>query len=196
MSLLRYISHAEVVIDADVPVPQWGLTDHGRARVEAMLDQPWVPAIGRVITSAETKAVETGTILGDRLGLTIEVRADTGETDRSSTGYVPRAEHDRLSEQFFGHPERPAQGWERAIDAQHRIVAAVADLLDDNAGLDVAVVGHGGVGTLLWCHLAGLAIDARHDQDGAGHYFTFDRRPAQVVHPWRPIDDLEVAGRS
>ena len=145
--------------------------------------QTWWPAVTRLVTSDETKAMETATVVAERHGLTVEVRPATGEIDRSATGYVPAEEHDTLAAALFAHPERSARGWERAVDAQHRIVAAVADLLADGVG-DVAVVGHGGVGTLLLCHLAGLGIDQRHDQPSQGHYWTWDRTTRTLVHPW------------
>ena len=50
------------------------------------------------------------------------------------------------------------------------------------------VVGHGGVGTLLYCHLARLGIDRGHDQPRQGNYWSYDRRSGRVLHPWRPID--------
>ena len=50
------------------------------------------------------------------------------------------------------------------------------------------MIGHGGVGTLLYCHLAGLPIDAVHDQPGQGHFWTYDRATALVLHPWLAID--------
>jgi len=191
--MLRYISHANVVQDPHVPVPQWGLSDLGRDRVEAMLVQPWVNAIGRVICSSETKSLDAASILAAHLGLEIEVRASTGETDRSSTGYVPHEEHERLADLYFGRPNESARGWERSIDSQARIVEATADVFADQAadgGADTAVVGHGGVGTLLYCHHAGLKIDRVHDQPGQGHYWSFDRGAKTVLHSWLPIDVL------
>jgi broad specificity phosphatase PhoE len=151
--------------------------------------------VGRLVASDETKAVETAGILADRLGLAVEIRLATGETDRSATGWVPPERHDELAARYFADPERSADGWERAIDSQRRVVAALADLLVEPGGRaverarpDVVVVGHGGVGTLLWCHLAGLAIDRRHDQPSQGHHWAWDRSTGRVVHPWRPID--------
>ncbi|TIT75991.1 MAG: histidine phosphatase family protein, partial [Mesorhizobium sp.] len=42
MPIAYYITHPQVQIDADIPVPEWRLSDIGRARASAMLDQPWV----------------------------------------------------------------------------------------------------------------------------------------------------------
>lgn len=195
MSLLRYVSHAQVVQDPTVPVPRWGLSPEGRRRVTVLARQPWLDPVGSIISSAETKAVETATILAGRLGLTVEIRPATGETDRSATGYVPRERHDELAARYFAEPAVSADGWERAVDSQRRVVEALADVLvepdrppADPSRPDVLVVGHGGVGTLLWCHLAGSAIDQRHDQPSQGHHWAWDRTARVMLHPWRPID--------
>ena len=164
----------------------------GRARARAMVGQPWVASIGRVVSSTETKAVETAAILAEHLGCTVECRPELGENDRSSTGFVVAARFEQLANAFLAHPERSVEGWETATAAQARVVAACRDLLvDDDGGPGMAVVAHGAVGTLLYCHLAGLAIDRRFDQPGQGYYFTVDRRVGRPLHPWRPIDEIE-----
>lgn len=197
--LFRYVSHAQVVQDPEVPVPRWGLNETGRRRVEVLADQPWMRRVGRLVSSDETKAVEAATILADALGLEVEVRPDSGETDRSATGYVPPERHDELAWRYFAEPERSADGWERAIDSQRRIVDALVDLTappdgppPDPQRPDVAAVGHGGVGTLLWCHLAGRAIDQADDQPGQGHYWTWDRGSGRMLHRWHPIDATDL----
>ena len=45
---------------------------------------------------------------------------------------------------------------------------------------DVAIVSHGGVGTLLLCQLKGTAIHRAEDQPGHGHWFAFDRDTRRV----------------
>ncbi len=188
-ALLRYITHPDVIVDPDVPVTRWGLSDLGRRRARAMLDQPWVASIGRVVSSTETKALETADILAEFLGLEVETRPGIGENDRTATGFVPPAAFEALADAFFAEPHQSVRKWERAVDAQARIVAGLADLLTPVGEHDVAVIGHGAVGTLWYCHLAGRPIDRRHDQRGQGHYFTVDLLGSRVLHSWRPIDD-------
>jgi broad specificity phosphatase PhoE len=187
---VRYISHPEVVVDPATPVPEWGLSEWGRDRLAVMLTRPWVEPLGRVVSSAERKALEMATVLAGHLGVTVEVRPTTGELDRSSTGFVPAGEHERLADQCFAVPDHSAAGWERAVDAQARIAAALDDLLAaDDAEGDVAVIGHGGVGTLWWCHLVGESIDRRWDQPGQGHYFTVECATRRPLHHWVRIDE-------
>lgn len=194
MADLHYVTHPEVLVDAAVPITEWGLSGLGRSRGRAMLGQPWVPRVGRIVSSAETKALEMARLLGDHVGLEVEVRPATGENDRSATGFVPPAEFEQLADRFFAEPEDSVRGWERAIDAQARIVGALEDLLVPSTTTDVAVVGHGGVGTLWYCHLAGLPIDRRHDQPGQGHSFSVDLATSRPRHAWRPIDRVDPAG--
>ncbi|QYG95514.1 histidine phosphatase family protein [Iamia sp. SCSIO 61187] len=187
MTTLWYVSHPEVAIDPDVPVPRWGLSAVGRRRAEALAREPWLGGVRRIIASAEAKAVETAELLAAARGLPVEVRPDTGENDRSATGFVPPDEFERLADAFFARPEESVAGWERAADAQARIVAALADLVGPAAdgGGDVVVIGHGAVGTLWSCHLAGDPIDRRWDQPGPGHLFAVDLPTARLLHRWQ-----------
>ena len=174
--------------DPAVPVERWSLSPVGRARVLAMLDQDWVTTIRRVVASPEPKALEAATLLADHAGVAVEVRTDTGEIDRRAAGFLPPDEFERVADRCCAEPEVSARGWERAVDAQQRIVAALDDLLTADGPGDIAVVGHGGVGTFWYCHLAGVPIARVHDQPGQGHRFTVDRPTRRVLHAWQPID--------
>ena len=191
MPILYYVTHPQVQVDANIPVPEWGLSDIGRARAIAMLDQPWVGSIGRIVSSAERKAMETAEILATHLGLAIEVRERMHENDRSATGFLPPPEFEAVADQFFANPHDSIRGWERAIDAQHRIVSEVDAVLGDDEAGDIAFVGHGGVGTLLLLSLSGKEISREADQPaGGGNYFAYDIGACQIIHGWRAIDRL------
>ena len=191
MPIAYYITHPQVRIDANVPVPEWGLSDIGRARAVAMLDQPWVGPIRRIASSAERKAIETAEILAEHLGLVVEVRQRMHENDRSATGFLQPAEFEAVADQFFANPHSSIRGWERAIDAQHRIVSEVEMVLGAGGGGDIAFVGHGGVGTLLLLSLSGREITREADQRaGGGNYFAYDIGARHILHGWRPIDRL------
>lgn len=187
MALLRYATHGDVVKDPAIPVPDWTLNDRGRRQAVALAALPWTASVGRVIASAERKALEMAAVVAETHGLTVEQRPDTGETDRSATGYVPPERHEALADRFFAEPHESAEGWERAIDAQLRIVTALGDVLA-GSDVDVLVVGHGAVGTLLWCHLTGEPIDRRHDQRGPGNVWAWDLDVRAPVHAWAPIE--------
>jgi broad specificity phosphatase PhoE len=84
-----YITHPQVRIDPDVPVPRWGLSDAGRARAEAAASQPWARRLRRIVSSDETKAIELAEILAAAAGVKVEIAENAHENDRSATGFLP-----------------------------------------------------------------------------------------------------------
>jgi broad specificity phosphatase PhoE len=190
-----FISHPNVVIDPAIPVPRWPLSELGRARVRAGLRQPWVRELTALHCSTEQKAIDTAQILADHLGLPVAQHEDLGENDRSSTGFLPPPEFERVADEFFAKPQASVRGWEMAIDAQRRIVAAVDRIARSTpAEGAVAIVSHGAVGTLLHCELAGREISRQWDQpaNGGGNWYAFMLQPRAVHSHWQPID-AEVA---
>jgi broad specificity phosphatase PhoE len=189
--LIRYLTHPQVNIDPAVPVPSWGLSELGRARAETLANAGCLSGTTQIISSAERKAIETAEIIAGKLDVAVEVRDAMHENDRSATGYLPPDEFEALADQFFADPMASVRGWERALDAQLRIVREVEHVLARNRAGDVLFVGHGAVGTLLFCHYAGFAIDRIHDQPaGGGHCFALARAGRRLLHSWRRMEDL------
>jgi broad specificity phosphatase PhoE len=188
---LRYLTHPQVRIDASVPVPRWGLSDFGRERVETFKATSILQQTTLIVSSGETKALETAAILANHLSVPIAVREDAHENDRSATGFLPPPEFERVANDFFANPELSVRGWERAIDAQQRIVKVFNDTINSHTTGDIIFVGHGGVGTLLFCHLANLPIQRIHDQpQGGGNVFSYDLTEKRIDHSWLSMEQV------
>jgi len=192
MTLVRYLTHPQVKIDPVIPVPSWGLSELGRARTEAIAGTGRLSGTTQIISSGERKAIETAEIIAAKLNIDVEVRDAMHENDRSATGFLVPDEFEAVANQFFAQPDVSIRGWERAIDAQSRIVREVEQVLARNRLGDVLFVGHGGVGTLLYCHYSGFAIDRAHDQPagGGGYFFAFTGDGRRVQHAWCRLEDL------
>jgi len=160
MPTVFFITHPDVAIDPSVPVPDWPLNQHGRARLRATAAYTWAKGVGRIFASSERKARDGAQILADGLGLSGYIVVDgLGENDRSATGYLPKQEFEATVDAFFAQPQTSVRGWEPAVDAQARIIRAVGQIVEQASDDgDLAIVGHGGTGTLLYCHFAGLPI--------------------------------------
>jgi broad specificity phosphatase PhoE len=186
-----YITHPQVRIDPAVPVPQWGLSEIGTARAEQAASRPWAKQLARIVSSVEVKAIETAQILATAAGIGIETVEVMHENDRSATGFLKPDEFEKAADWFFAHPLESFRGWERATDAQARIVGAVTAILDDHdPAAPIAFVGHGGVGTLLRCHLLGITISRAEDQlPGGGNLYAFSLADRRIACDWTPIED-------
>ena len=187
MARLVFVTHPEVSIDPAIPIPDWGLSDVGRRRAGLFATSPFLAAVSHIWSSDERKARETANILTVNRSLPIAIAPDLGENDRSATGFLPPLEFEAAADRFFAHPDTSFRGWERAVDAQTRIVAATRRIAADHQGRDLALVSHGGVGTLLWFALMQTPIDRIHEQPGQGHYWTADLATLRPLHGWRPI---------
>jgi broad specificity phosphatase PhoE len=195
MAIARYLTHPQVTIDPAVPVPNWRLSERGAIRAALLTEASWVSGLERIVSSDETKAIETAAIIATATGLQIEVRANLGENDRSATGFLPPAEFEAVADQFFADPDASARGWATARAEQVRVVEAIGAALRDHGDAgDVLFVGHGGVGTLNLCHLLGVPISRALDQTGGGggNVYAWDVVTGRILHRWRTIED-EVA---
>ncbi len=187
MAKLIFITHPEVDIDPDRPIPDWGLNPVGKARAKTFAAHPSMSGVTAIWSSTEQKAVETALIIADHKGLAVQTHPDLGENDRSATGFLPRDAFEAAADAFFADPTKSFEGWERAIDAQTRIAKTVRSLVADHTGGDLAIASHGAVGTLLCCHLRDQPIDRRHDQPSQGHYWCADLATLTPDTGWQPI---------
>jgi broad specificity phosphatase PhoE len=184
-----YISHPEVAIDPEIPVPDWGLSALGTSRALETAQRPWLRGIARIVSSSERKAIETAEILAEAAGVDVEIAADMGENDRSATGFLAPADFEDAANWFFANPSSSFKGWERAVDAQARVVAAVERILaDHDPSAPIIFVGHGGVGTLLKCHFAKEPISRRGDQSGGGNLYAFDLAERRLACGWTKME--------
>lgn len=197
MAIAYYLSHPQVRVDPATPVPDWGLSDAGRTRLTALRGRQWLAQVDRIVSSEENKAIETGALIGAMLDRPVEIMPDMHENDRSATGFLPPAEFEATADRFFAHPDQSVRGWERAADAQARILGAVRRTLADHPGDEaILFVGHGGVGTLLKCAIAGDPIDRRHDQAaeggnaGGGNVHAFTADLSKSLFGWTAMEEL------
>lgn len=183
-----FITHPNVDIDEDLPVPRWRLSDHGVARMRSFIASPVVSNVSQVWASTETKAIEAAGLLAARFGLSVHVHPGLGENDRSATGFLRAPEFEAAANAFFANPVESFRGWETAVAAQTRIVEAVGSILATRTDSgDLAIVAHGAVGTLLLCKYLGRPISRVLDQPFQGHYWAFDAATLNVLHAWKPI---------
>lgn len=192
MASLVFITHPEVVIDPDQPITEWPLNAVGRTRMERFAGLLADRDVSAVYASTERKAMDGAAIVAKHLGLSYETDEDLGENDRSSTGFIAPPEFWDVVREFFGRPDESIRGWERAVDAQTRIVEAIGRILreDETAG-DIVVVSHGAVGCLLTAHLQQVAIgqESRPSHPGGGCFIVIDRDSFTLTQDWRTIEE-------
>jgi broad specificity phosphatase PhoE len=188
--MIYYMSHPDVVVDPDVPVPAWPLSEQGLRRMAIAAKLSFVRRVGAIYSSDEKKALDGAHILGQASGLTPKIQPDLGENDRSSTGYLPQDQFLSHVHAFFAEPEKSVGGWESAVDAQARIVRAVKSIQNLEGAKDIVIVAHGGVGALLLTSLLGRPISMNQEQPGSagGNWYSFDAEQWALKSGWLPFE--------
>jgi broad specificity phosphatase PhoE len=162
------ITHANVEIDPSIAVTGWPLSRNGRQRHGLFNASDAVTGVTAVYCSTERKVRDGADILAGYLGVPARSIEALHESDRFAIGFLAPAEFQAAADLFFAHPSRSIRGWERAVDAQYRIVSAMRAILNgDRSRGHIAIVAHGGVRALLSCHLLGATISRECDQPGA-----------------------------
>jgi broad specificity phosphatase PhoE len=192
MASLIFITHPEVRIDPTQPVPEWPLNAVGRRRMEHFAALLAHRKIAAVHASTERKAMDGAAIVAERLGLPYRTDANLSENDRSSTGFIAPPEFWEVVRAFFGRPHESIRGWERAVDAQTRIVTTVSRIArEDGTSGDIVIVSHGAVGCLLTAHLQNVEIgqESRPQHPGGGCFIVVDRDTFTLTQGWCAIED-------
>ncbi len=147
---LILVKHSLPEIDPGRPAAQWQLCEEGRKRC-----QPLAKALadynpGRIFTSHEPKAIETGQIVAAQLGLTSFSADNLHEHRRLSAAFTGKPEFEANVARFFAEPEQLVFGEETASQATNRFTKAVQQLVDLYPQETLILVSHGTVISLFY----------------------------------------------
>jgi len=96
------------------------------------LKQPWVPDLFAVHFSTEPRVIDSAEILANATALPFTQTHNSGERDRSSSGYLPPAEFEHVADPFLAYTTESARGWETANEAPSRVVKALSALVESD----------------------------------------------------------------
>ena len=149
-SSLVLVKHSAPTILASVPASEWHLSAIGIERCAGLADRLRGFATGSIATSVEPKAVETATLVGERLGLPVDLVEGLHEHDRRDTKLLGDEPFHQAMRSLFAGPLDLVFGHETAAAALGRFDAAIGHVLASRGALeDVVVVSHGTVISLF-----------------------------------------------
>ncbi len=119
--MLWLVRHATVELRLDEPAHTWRLTDEGRAAAEVLARR--LPAVERVLSSPEPKALGTAEPIAHAQGLEVEVDERLREVERETNQPDYDAHRAAVRRYLAGEP---VDGWEPREGARARVLAAVA----------------------------------------------------------------------
>ena len=155
MPRLLLVRHAEPEIDIAVPASVWPLTSRGVSSAEKLASVTADFGPIRIITSPEVKAVETGRIMADALGIPATADERFAEHGAGPDEFIPDYREFRASvRRFFTEPDEVVFRGESCRAAGERFSDGVAAVTGDNDDV-VAVVTHGRIMATWLARLSG-----------------------------------------
>jgi probable phosphoglycerate mutase len=176
MQRIVLVRHAEPEIEIDKPAAEWALTERGMESSRRLAGELGDLACTVVIASPERKAIQTGQILADALGLPLEQDPRFAEQGAEpGEFYHDYAEFRTRVRQHFAVPEEVILRGESSRAAGARFGAAIASLQGSASDDAVPViVSHGRImaswlasltGTSAWEIWTGLRMPDLIDVD-------------------------------
>ena len=157
MRKLFLVRHSLTVTDPNTATAEWHLSEEGCVRCALLADRLKSHVPVYIVTSRETKAIETAQIIAEQLGLSLEVAEGLQEHDRTGGPYYSsKDEYEREVARFFDNPDELVMGRETTTETRERFANALKGVLSQHIGGNLIVVTHGLVISLFAAHHAGF----------------------------------------
>jgi broad specificity phosphatase PhoE len=149
MRRLHLIRHGPVLVDLRRPPSQWELEPGACEAVAKLALEARGGGLRRIVSSEETKAVQTARTLAAVLGVPVEIRPGLEEHHRLREQHIPSDDDFRKAMAgLFSRPSQVVLGTESAAAALERFHRAVHGVMAETVD-DELVVSHGTVISLL-----------------------------------------------
>lgn len=156
MRKLILVRHSLPVITGEQQASQWQLSEEGRRRCKRLAELLAAHRPGTIVTSTEPKAIETGRIVGERLGIPVEAAPNLHEHERPGTGLDTVEQFEARVARLLESPGELVLGVETGDEARRRFSAAVDDVMRQHPDGNLAIVSHGTVISLFVARVAGI----------------------------------------
>lgn len=186
MTELIYITHPEVIIDADIDIDSWQISSLGWDRIQNLLLLDFWHIVEKVYTSTEPKAYAIAEEIKKEKGIGFEKIHDFREIDRSSTGMItPISKYMQVVRSSYENPLSQIKGWESLNSVMLRNSKIVEKLKVKHLRKTIVIIGHGCAGTTIKCHIKKISPSFQEDPQRTGCYFVADLETNTIINDWK-----------
>jgi broad specificity phosphatase PhoE len=156
MVTLHLVRHAQSRMNSSAPSWDWTLAPSAHEGALRLQDAGVLPRDALWVSSSELKAVLTAQLLTDSA---VRLDDDLREAVRDPE-FLHHEDFQRRVLRSFARPDEcAADGWEPLARTQARVVRAAVTAVEEGAGRDVVLTGHGTAMTMLVAGLTGEPPD-------------------------------------
>lgn len=185
MTKLIFITHPSVVVDPLIPIDEWQVSKEGLMQVEDLFSSTVLLNINSIYSSTEDKALTVAKIIADKYFIMFNQEHQLKcLKEIKNRLFIPPDKFLQATKKWFDHPKDNVNDWESRNDAEQRIVNCVTNIMSKEENNTVVIVGHGGTGTLLKCHIKKVDPSQSEDQQSQGCYFVADWDKQELISDW------------
>ena len=156
---LVFVRHSQTQPEPGVAAREWQLSSEGRRRCAPLAAQLVVFNLDLIVTSTERKAIETGQLAAQKLGIPCQAADDLCEHKRETAPYFDTiTEFQEAVRALLTKPAELVFGEETGQQAHNRFKKAVDRVMQSNPHENIGIVTHGTVLSLFVSHLTGEEI--------------------------------------
>ena len=123
-----FLRHALTKIDPSKQADQWELSEEGIKNIKEIVQSGVFDEIDQIISSAENKAIQTGSFIADILGRKIIIEANFNELNRGFSFQASKREYDKKVEKALMNREKCIDNWESANSTLDRFLKGISIL--------------------------------------------------------------------
>ncbi len=186
MTKLIVITHPAVIIDPLIPIDEWSLSEKGWKQVRQAFKLEFWTSVDVLYSSYELKAYSMAEKASKKFSIPFDSAHkiyDLGET-RGRT-FIPPDQFDQAVKEWYSDLDHNVNGWEPINTMSKRVSTCIDSLMRKHKNRTVAVIAHGGSGTMIKCHVQGIVPSQNEDPHKvAGGYFVADWEEKKIIRDW------------
>ncbi len=143
---LILIRHSKSLINPNIPIPTWGLSDEGVALAKKLGEIEQIKSLDVIYSSLQPKALETAILATKNIGIPIKTDDRLTESTSFTNKFVSPEQPQKNVEQYYSDRDLSINNGETFKEALERFNNAINDIVKvETDKKNIGIVSHGNI---------------------------------------------------
>lgn len=143
---LVFIRHSKSLVNPNIPITSWGLSEEGRILAKKLNSLPQTKTIEVIYSSLQPKALQTAALATENLDIAVKKDNNLTESTSFTNKFVSLKELEENTRRYYAEKTCSINGGETFKEAQDRFAKALEDIVKKEQGKEtIGIVSHGNI---------------------------------------------------
>jgi len=142
---LVLIRHSKSLVNPDIPIPTWGLSDEGIILAKKINELTQIKTLDVIYSSLQTKALETAVLATKNIGIPIKTDVRLTETTSFTNKFVNLEQLQKNTKKYYSGKQISINNGETSEEALARFNASINDIVKNEDKNNIGIVSHGNI---------------------------------------------------